>query len=101
MAEIIVFVDIDFCGLHTHLFTSVPNLNDVSTIGVGTLSNVNSNSWTNKISSFVIKSGKWAFFEEPNGKNKMGETFGPGVYRWVEDLGIKNDKIQSIICVSE
>ena len=76
-----------FGGLHTHLYDSVSDLNQLPTLGEDTLSPSTSRSWANKISFFRILSGKWRFFMEPEFKNQMGEVLGPGSYHWVEDWG--------------
>jgi hypothetical protein len=99
MAEIIIFVDANFGGLHTHLFDSISDLNQIPALGADTLSPSTHRSWANMISSFRILSGTWRFFIEPDFKNQMGDDLGPGSYPWVEDWGIKNDRIQSIMLV--
>jgi Beta/Gamma crystallin len=99
MAEIIIFVDTDFGGLHTHLYDSISDLNQLPTLGEDTLSPKSSRSWANMISSFRILSGTWRFFTESDFKNQMGNDLGPGDYNWVEDWGIDNDRIQSIMLV--
>jgi hypothetical protein len=53
------------------------------------------------VSSFRILSGKWRFFMEPNFENQVGDDLGPGSYHWVEDLGMNNDRIQSIMLLEE
>lgn len=101
MDELVVFVDADFGGLHTHIYDSVSDLNRLPTLGEDTLSPRSNRSWANMISSFKILSGKWRFFMEPNFENQMGTDLGPGSYLWVEDWGIDNDRIQSIMRVEE
>ncbi len=101
MAEIIIFVDINFGGLHTHLYDSASDLYQLPLLGEDTLSPSTSRSWADIISSFKILSGKWRFFKEPNFKNQMGDDLGPGSYNNVEDWGIDNDRIQSIMRVEE
>lgn len=101
MAELVIYVDISFGGLHTHLYDSVSDLNQLPMLGEDTLSPSTNRSWANMISSFRILNGKWRFFMEPNFKNQMGDDLGPGSYLWVEDWGIKNDRIQSIMLVEE
>lgn len=95
MPQIILYVDISFGGLHTHLFESTPDLGQLALGGVG--SGITGN-WNNIVSSFVIVSGKWKFFRDPNYQGLMGiePSFGPGVYAWVLDWGIDNDAISSI-----
>jgi hypothetical protein len=50
--------------------------------------------WNDKISSIVVVSGVWKFFEHRDFKGKEW-TLGPGYYRWVEDVKIPNDTISS------
>lgn len=87
--------------MHTHLYDSISDLNQLPTLGEDTLSPITSRSWANMISSFRILSGRWRFFMEPNFINQMGNDLGPGPYDWVEDWGISNDRIQSIMRVEE
>lgn len=101
MAEILIFDDINFGGVHTHLFGSVPDLNQLVSLGVGVLPNGAGGPYSKLISSFVIKSGTWAFYTKPNYQGQVGQNFGPGQYKWVEDLHIPNDSIQSIKLVTE
>jgi hypothetical protein len=101
MAEILIFVDINFGGLHTHLYDSISDLNQLPTLGEDTLSPHTGRSWANMVSSFRILSGKWRFFMEPNFENQIGDDLGPGSYHWVEDLGMNNDRIQSIMLLEE
>jgi hypothetical protein len=101
MAEIVIFVDSNFGGLHTHLYDLISDLNQLPMLGEDAISPSTSRSWANMISSFRILSGKWRFFMETNFKNQMGDDLGPGSYHWVEDWGIDNDRIQSIMLVEE
>ena len=59
MAELIMYVDINFGGLHTHVFQSTPDFTQLALGGVG--SGVGGN-WNDIVSSFVIVSGQWLFF---------------------------------------
>ena len=96
MAELIMFVDIDFGGLHTHIFGSTADFTKLSLGGTG--SGIDGN-WNDKLSSFKIVSGRWQFFKDIDFgptplPNEQG--FGPGLYQWVEDYGIDNDSISSV-----
>jgi Beta/Gamma crystallin len=65
--------------------------------------------WNDTISSVVIISGRWQFFENANFNNVDGRTegasviHGPGYYAFVEDpqFNMQNDTISSILCVSD
>lgn len=51
--------------------------------------------WNDQISSIIVVSGKWQFYEEADFRYPMGNPLGPGYYRNVTDHGIKNDAISS------
>jgi beta/gamma crystallin len=61
--------------------------------------------WDNQISSFVVLTGNWKIFRHENFQESYYPTiaqngsFAPGVYRWVNDYGIGNDEISSLLCV--
>jgi hypothetical protein len=95
MAEIILYVDINFGGLHTHLFESMEDFTQLALGGVG--SGIDGN-WDNIVSSFVIVSGVWQFFKDPNFEFLQGDPsgLGPGLYSWVQDFGIDNDSLSSV-----
>jgi hypothetical protein len=93
--HLILFVDDNFAGLHTHIFESTPDLAKVPFGGLQT--NV-VGIWADKASSFVILSGQWQFFKDNNfGPAPLpSHGLGPGLYRNVEALGIDNDSISSV-----
>lgn len=84
MAEIVLFEHINFHGAHKHLFTSEPNLNAID-----------DNFFNDAVFSFVVISGTWQFSRDANFAGPDSIPFGPGVYNWVEDVGIPNDSISS------
>jgi hypothetical protein len=99
-AEIIIFVDENFGGLHTHLFHSISDLSQLALFGTqkGILGN-----WNDQISSFKIVSGTWSFFKNINfgpAPLPFAAGLGPGEYPSVEKVGIDNDSISSISVVS-
>jgi hypothetical protein len=85
MAEVILFEHANFHGAHKHLYTSEDNLNAGD-----------DNFFNDKMSSFVIVSGRWQFFRDWHFENPMSNVFGPGLYKWVEDVGIPNDSVSSV-----
>lgn len=85
MSEIVLFQHTNFRGAHKHLFVSEPNL-----------AAAEDSFFNDKISSFVIVSGRWQFFRDVNYMGPASVVFGPGVYNWVESFGIPNDSISSI-----
>lgn len=98
MAELIVYVDSGFGGLHTHIFQSTAHFTQLALGGAAT--NV-SNNWNDHVSSFVIRSGRWAFYKNEGFNFQQGAVLGPGLYPSVESVGIDNDSISSVKLVSE
>ena len=97
MAELILYVDANFGGLHTHIFESTADFTQLALGGVG--SGVNG-TWNDIVSSFVIQSGHWAFFKDINFQTQQGEVLGPGLYSFVQNFGIDNDALSSVRLVS-
>jgi hypothetical protein len=60
------------------------------------LASADDNFFNDKISSFVIVSGQWQFFRDINYTGPASGVYGPGVYNWVESVGIPNDSISSV-----
>jgi len=58
--------------------------------------------WNDKISSVVITSGTWQFFEHA-GFAGASTIVGPGYYKFVEDpqFNMQNDTISSILCLDD
>ena len=56
--------------------------------------------WNDKISSVVVVSGTWQFFEHA-GFGGASTIVGPGYYQFVEDpqFNFQNDSISSILCL--
>jgi len=90
MAELIVFEHANFRGAHKHLFDSEPNLGAPE-----------DNFFNDKISSFVIISGTWQFFQERDFGGPKSATQLPGLYNHVRILFIPNDTISSIKLISQ
>ncbi len=83
--HIIVFEHANFRGHHRHIFGMEKNLNHPE-----------DNSLNDKISSFIVLSGHWRFYRHHNYTAPLGGNYGPGEYRWVEAVGIKNDDVSSL-----
>lgn len=80
MPQIVAFDNEDFLGDHIHIFGNMGELGK----------------WGNSISSMVILSGTWEFFDDEDFKGtKMGKI-GPGMYADVTKHGLKNNSISSI-----
>lgn len=58
--------------------------------------------WNDSISSVIVLSGTWMFFEN-GGFGGASATVGPGWYQFVEDpqFNMQNDTISSIACISD
>jgi hypothetical protein len=93
VAEIGLYVDANFGGLHTHLFESTSDFTQLALGGVGV--GVGGN-WNDIVSSFVIVSGRWQFFKDINFQFEQGGTLGPGLYSFVQNFGIDNDSLSSV-----
>jgi hypothetical protein len=51
------------------------------------------------ISSVVVVSGTWAFYQNANYDAALGSQFGPGAYAMVSGYGVANDAIRSLKCI--
>jgi Beta/Gamma crystallin len=80
MPQIVAFDNEDFLGDHVHIFGDMRDLGK----------------WGNSISSLVILSGTWEFFDDENFKGTSLGTLGPGRYANVADKGLKNNSISSV-----
>ena len=80
MPQIVAFDNDGLLGDHIHIFGNTPDLGK----------------WGNSISSMVIVSGHWEFFDEENFKGTRITELGPGVYLHVKEHGIKDNSISSI-----
>ncbi len=80
--HIIIYESINFKGGHTHIFGSAATLPELN----------------NEVSSFIVVSGRWTFYNGVNFTNEIvGDfpSFGPGQYTDVANWGIPNDSISS------
>jgi len=98
MAEMVVFVDANFGGLHTHLYETTSDFTKLSLGGVGV--GIGGGDWNDKTSSIVVVSGHWQCFRDINFQVPQGKVLGPGVYPFVETFGIDNDSVSSVRLVS-
>ena len=84
IAQIVAFDKEGLLGDHIHIFGNTTDLGK----------------WNNSISSMVILSGHWEFFDSKHFQGtKMGEL-GPGTYLRLKDHGLKDNSISSIRLVS-
>jgi hypothetical protein len=81
--EVILYQHIDFGGDHKHL------------INRGQI-NLHVDGWGDRVSSFQIISGtRWTLYEHANYQGASIHP-GPGNYRWIEDVGMRNDVLSSV-----
>jgi Beta/Gamma crystallin. len=83
LPQIVAYDNEGLLGDHIHIFGNTPDLGK----------------WNNSISSMVIVSGHWEFFDEEDFKGTKHEL-GPGVYLKVQERGMKDNSISSIRLVS-
>jgi hypothetical protein len=78
--QIVAFDNEDFLGDHIHIFGPMRDLGK----------------WGNSISSMVILSGTWEFFDDEGFTGTSMGTLGPGSYADVTKHGLKNNSISSV-----
>jgi hypothetical protein len=78
--QIIAFDHEEFLGDHMHIFGHRRDLGK----------------WGNRISSLIILSGTWEFFDDEDFKGTSLGTFGPGMYANIAAKGLKNNSISSV-----
>ena len=79
LPQIVAYDNEGLLGDHIHIFGNVTDLGK----------------WGNSISSMVILSGRWEFFDEEKFQGTKTEL-GPGMYLTVKDHGIKDNSISSM-----
>ena len=84
IAQIVAYDKDGLLGDHIHIFGNTTELGK----------------WNNSISSMVILSGRWEFFDSKNFQGTRMNELGPGTYLNVKDHGIKDNSISSIRLVS-
>ena len=82
--QIVAYDKDGLLGDHIHIFGNTTDLGK----------------WGNSISSMVIVSGHWEFFDEEHFKGTKMKELGPGTYLNVKDHGLKDNSISSIRLVS-
>jgi hypothetical protein len=92
--HLIIYIDQQFGGLHTHIFADTPDFSQLALGGVGGIAG----NWNDKVSSVVIVSGVWQFFSDID----FGPApipvggLGPGLYSVVADFGLENASLSSV-----
>ena len=72
-------------GHHRHIFNEEEDLNHREDYTL-----------QDAVSSFVVLDGTWRLYKDANYLIPYEPIFGPGIYRWVEDHGVKNDEVSSL-----
>ena len=80
--SVILYQHIDYRGQHKHIIGRNED-------------NLHRDGWGDRVSSIQVLGGVWDFFEHINGGGRR-VRLGPGSYRWVENVGIRNDSLSSI-----
>ena len=80
LPQIIAFDGAELTGDHTHI------VGDIRRLG----------KWENSISSLIILSGTWEFFDDEDFTGTRMGTLGPGSYADVTKHGLKNNSISSV-----
>jgi hypothetical protein len=82
--QIVAYDKDGLLGDHIHIFGNTEDLGK----------------WNNSISSMVILSGRWEFFDEEHFKGTKMTELGPGIYLRVHDHGLKDNSISSMRLVT-
>lgn len=85
--EVVVFEHKDLRGARVHIR--------------GAETDFRRHNFNDAMSSFVVVSGVWRFYEHINNAGWATREFGPGAYWWVEQQGIPNDQVSSARCVRD
>jgi hypothetical protein len=80
LPQIVAFTDAHIEGCHIHRFGTREWLGG----------------WENHISSMVILSGTWQFFDDEHFKGTMMKELGPGVYPHLKEVRMKDNGMSSI-----
>ena len=78
--QIVAFDNEDFLGDHIHIFGNMKDLGK----------------WDNSISSMIVLSGTWEFFDDDDFEGSKMATLGPGMYPKITDKGLKDNSVSSI-----
>ncbi|WP_158044677.1 beta/gamma crystallin-related protein [Skermanella pratensis] len=77
------------------------NMQGNSLVIVDACSDLRPSGMNDQISSFVVTSGVWTFYQDINYQTPVGKTYGPGTYPNVGQVGLPNDQISSLKCVNQ
>jgi hypothetical protein len=87
----ILFEHRDLRGAHKHVFRAEPNL-----------ASPDDAFFNDRVSSLAVLEGYWSFYRhinfvapyQPTGSHDL--VLGPGLYPWIDDVGITNDDLSSL-----
>ena len=82
--QIVVYEDINMRGNYRVIFNEE---SDLRAVGLN-----------DTVSSFVVVSGNWKFYQNINYDGQYAPTFGPGYYPNAAQAGIPNDQASSLRC---
>lgn len=80
LEHLILFDDRDFGGGHKHVFTDLQDLGN----------------WKGRVSAVAVEAGGWQLFEKEGFGSPQGPTLTRGIYPWVEDIEVNNDRAKSV-----
>ena len=86
--EIVIYLARNMRGNHRHIFTEEPDLRHPE-----------DPTFNDAVSSFVILRGWWKLYRDTNFMNAYDGEFGPGVYEFTQNYGVKNDDMSSVKCL--
>lgn len=90
LGHVILYRDVNFQGMHKHVFNSEDNLN----------ADGDSN-FNDGVSSLVVLAGNWKFYRNSGFDDDYPVVLGPGLYSWVENFSIRNNDMSSLQVVDQ
>jgi hypothetical protein len=104
VAELIVFSEPNYGGVHTHLYGDTTNGHTISVDGILVSGGSDKDTWKNRIASFAVESGWWKFSaRDAQGVEQVIGTsdgkslwFGPCFVADVSTVGMAVKSISSV-----
>ncbi|MEZ4312887.1 MAG: beta/gamma crystallin-related protein [Polyangiaceae bacterium] len=87
MSQVMLFEHASYHGAHKHVFDQEPNLNALD-----------DRYFNDKVSSLVVMDGEWGFYQDAGYVGQYPNLLGPGKYRSVSAMNIRNDDMSSLRC---
>nr|WP_243695779.1 beta/gamma crystallin family protein [Rhodovulum marinum] len=82
--QIVLYQHANLRGASRHVFNECNRLTDLN--------------FNDTVSSFVVLSGYWRFYQHANYGGCYAPILGPGIYNSCRHFGIPNDQISSLRC---